>query len=276
MAKICKRVKDGLHLSFPVQLLRTSPAVLGFLLVCCNIAAYSQLPAVPQAHPVSNPPLPAEQVAKNLEQKDRQRSVELQQFTGKRIYRMQYRGLPGNRDAQMIVEVTYRAPNVKEFHVVSQSGSPFVIDHVFKRLMESEQEFLNDQNQRQAALNTENYNFTMAGYDSTPSGGQYVLNITPRKKNKFLYHGKIWVDAKDFAVVRIQAEPTSTPSIWIRRTEIEHDYSKVGDFWLPAADHTESELRFGGHAVLSIEYQDYRITKTVPSRTVQRARIDTQ
>lgn len=255
-----------------MQFLRTYP--LGLLLVCCNVGVYSQQTAASQPHPISEAPLPAEQVAKNLEQKDQQRASQLQQFTGRRIYRMQYRGLPSNRDAQMIVDVTYRAPNVKEFRVVSQSGSAFVIDHVFRRLMQSEQEFLNDENQPQAALNTENYNFTLADYEITPSGGQYALNISPKKKNKFLYHGKIWVDAKDFAVVRIEAEPATSPSIWIRKTEIKHDYLKVGDFWLPAIDHTESDLRFGGHAVLSIEYKDYRITKTAPLRTVQRARID--
>lgn len=254
-----------------MQFLRICP--LGLLLLCCNLV-YSQQIAGSQSHSISEAPLPAEQVAKNLEQKDQQRAAQLQQFTGRRIYRMQYRGLPSNRDAQMIVDVTYRAPNVKEFHVVSQSGSAFVIDHVFNRLMEGEQEFLNDANHPQAALNTENYNFTFAGYQATPSGGQYVLNISPKKKNKFLYQGKIWVDAKDFAVVRIEAEPASSPSIWIKKTEIQHDYLKVGDFWLPAVDHTESELRFGGHAVLSIEYRDYRITKTAPVRTVQRARID--
>jgi hypothetical protein len=271
-----KRVRGGRHLRLSVQLLRTYPRTFTLFIVCCNVAVYSQQISGHQLRSISDAPLPAEQVSKNLEEKDQQRAAQLRQFTGTRIYRMQYHGLPSNRDAQMVVDVTYRAPNVKEFRVVSQSGSPFVIDHVFRRLMESEQEFLNDENHPQAALNTENYNFTFAGYEVTPSGGQYVLNISPKKKNKFLYRGKIWVDAKDFAVVRIEAEPVSSPSIWIKKTQIKHDYLKVGDFWLPAIDHTESELRFGGHAVLSIEYKDYRITKTAPLRTVQRARIDAE
>ncbi|MFY9912691.1 MAG: hypothetical protein WAK56_22835, partial [Candidatus Sulfotelmatobacter sp.] len=129
---------------------------------------------------------------------------------------MHYHGFAGDYEAQMVVDVTYRAPNVKQFKVVSQTGSTFLINHIFKRLLESEQEFLNDQNQRQATLNTENYEFTLAGYDSTPSGGEYILNLLPRKRNKFLYHGKIWVDANDFAVVRIEGEPCQNPSMWIK------------------------------------------------------------
>lgn len=172
----------------------------------------------------------------------------------------------------MVVDVTYRAPNVKQFKVVSQTGSTFLINHIFKRLLESEQEFLNDQNQRQATLNTENYEFTLAGYDSTPSGGEYILNLLPRKRNKFLYHGKIWVDANDFAVVRIEGEPCQNPSMWIKKTQIEHKYVKLDGFWLPAWDHTESEMRLGGKATLSIEYKDYHITKAASPHAIESAR----
>ena len=35
------------------------------------------------------------------------------QFNGTRVYRMQYRGFPSDRDAEMVVNVTYRAPDAK-------------------------------------------------------------------------------------------------------------------------------------------------------------------
>jgi hypothetical protein len=81
-------------------------------------------------------------------------------------------------------------------------------------------------------------------------------------KTQFLYRGKIWVDAKDFAVVRIEGEPAKNPSFWIKRTDITHSYKKVDDFWLPAENHTQSFIRLGGEATLSIEYQDYKIIKS--------------
>lgn len=54
---------------------------------------------------------------------------------------------------------------------------------------------------------------------------------------KFLYRGRVWVNAKDFAVCRIEAEPAKNPSIWIKRTDIRHAYLKVGDFWLPKEEY---------------------------------------
>ena len=216
--------------------------------------------------------LSAEQVAKRLQEKNAQRAAALRQFNGTRIYRMRYTGFPSDREAEMVVQVTYRAPDSKTFKVVSQSGSKFIQDRVFKKLLEGEQEASNEENRRNTALSAENYEFTSAGYETTPEGPQYVLNLLPRTKNKFLYRGKIWVDAKDFAVVRIEGEPARNPSFWIKKTEVKHRYVKVNDFWLPAENHTESIIRLGGRAILSIEYKDYKITKAAPLRGSETAR----
>ena len=50
--------------------------------------------------------------------------------------------------------------------------------------------------------------------------------------NKYLYR-KNWVDAADFAISQIEAEPAKNPSFWIKKTEIHHRYGKLGEFWLP-------------------------------------------
>lgn len=205
--------------------------------------------------------LPLDQVITNLEERNAQRAAALEQFEGDRIYRMKYRGFPSDHDAEMTVKVSFRAPNSKEFSVVSQSGSKFIIDHVFQKLLEGEQEAANADNRRQSALTRENYDFEMAGFETTANGGQYVINLLPKTKNKFLYRGRIWVDAKDFAVVRIEGEPGKNPSFMIKKTEIDHKYAKIDNFWLPAENRSESLIRLGGVATLSIEYQNYKILK---------------
>lgn len=242
------------------------------------VVCQTPLPAAGSGRPSNaapNAPLPAELVVRKLQENNAQRAAALEQFNATRVYRMQYRGFPSDRDAEMVVNVTYHSPD-KEFSVVSQTGSKFIIDHVFKKLLEGEQEAADEENRRNTALSTDNYEFTSAGYETTPEGSQYVLNLLPRNKNKFLYRGKIWVDAKDFAVVRIEGEPAKNPSWWIKKTEVKHRYVKVNDFWLPAENHTESVIRLGGRAILSIEYKDYRITKAAPLRGGETAREDSK
>jgi len=214
-------------------------------------------------------PLPVEQVVANLQRRNALRAAALTQFTGTRTYRMLYRGFPNDHDAEMVVQVVYHAPSSKQFTVVSQTGSKFIADHVFKKLLEGEQEASNEENRRRSSLSTENYDFALAAYEDTPEGGRYVLNLLPKTKNKFLYRGKIWVDAQDFAVVRIEGEPGKNPSFWIKKTAVNHRYVKVNDFWLPAENHTESVIRLGGTATLSIEYRDYKITGVAPLSPAQ-------
>jgi hypothetical protein len=114
--------------------------------------------------------------------------------------------------------------------------------------------------QRRSALSDDNYRFTMIGYESGLSGATYVLKVEPRRKDKYLYRGRIWVDAEDYAVMRLEAEPAKNPSFWTKKAQIEQVYIKVGAFWLPAYNHSVTAIRLGGHAELSIDYKDYVIT----------------
>jgi outer membrane lipoprotein-sorting protein len=233
---------------------------LALSLVLCIPTAAQELKSTAIA------PLPPEQVIRNLQEHNAQRAAALAGFTGKRTYHLQYRGFGGAREAEMTVSVTYTAPTTKQFTIETEKGSKVLIDRVLKKLLESEKEAA-EENQRQIALSPDNYTFSSPSYEESPEGGRYVFTLTPKTENKFLYRGKVWIDARDFAVVRIAAEPARNPSFWVKKTDIAHTYTHQGRFWLPLSNHTESATRFGGHAVLTIEYLDYKVTSS-PTVTV--------
>ena len=158
----------------------------------------------------------------------------------------------------MIVGVRYRAPGTREFTIKSSSGSKLIVDKVLRKVLQAEQEAQSTEGQRRTALNSENYDFEMIGYKTEASKAMYVLMVEPKTNNKFLYRGKIWVDADDFAIVRLDAEPAKNPSFWTKNSQIEQSYKKVNDFWLPERNHSTSSMRFGGRAELTIEYRNYR------------------
>ena len=84
-------------------------------------------------------------------------------------------------------------------------------DRVFKKLLEAEQESMRDENQQRSAITPENYTFQVADYEKTDTDEFYVLDSQPRSKNKFLFRGHIWVNAKDFAITRVEGEPGCQP-----------------------------------------------------------------
>jgi len=225
-------------------------------------SAVAQNSIVPLLTP--HPALTPEQVVSKLVQSNLNRAQRLAAYRGTRTYRLEYQGFPGSRSAEMVVDVRYESPATKKFTIRSETGSKLLIDRVFKRLLQGEKEALTDDNARQVALNRDNYTFAQVGYESTPAGAFYVLSVQPRTKNKFLYQGRIWVDAQDFAVVRLEGKPAKNPSFWTKDTQIEQTYSKVGEFWFPLSNRSNTSIRLGGRACLTIEYKDYQTTAVPP------------
>ena len=104
-----------------------------------------------------------------------------------------------------------------------------------------------------------NYKFSLIGEDTLDGRKAYLLQVEPKIVRQLLFRGKIWVDAEDFAVMKVDAQPAQNPSFWIKNTEIDHSYSKVGEFWLPGSAKSETKVRLGDVATLTIEYGGYEV-----------------
>ncbi len=204
-------------------------------------------------------PLALGQVVDNLVRRNEERFHSLVHSQSTRIYHLSYRGFPGSREADMTVEASYDSPSTKDFKIVSQSGSKIILDRVFKKLLESEKEAAQPEMRARTQLTCDNYNFALVGYE--PSANQYVLQVNPKEKSKYVYRGKIWVDGNDFAVTRIEAEPAQNPSFWTKKSLIHHEYAKVQNSWLPVRNESVSSIRLGGRATLTIEYRNYHLTE---------------
>ena len=87
------------------------------------------------------------------------------------------------------------------------------------------------------------------------------MAIEPKTKNKFLMRGRIWVDAEDYAIVRIEGQPAKNPSFWIRSVHFTHEYQKDGMFWFPMRDDSVNDVRIVGTTGMRIEYFDYAVTE---------------
>jgi hypothetical protein len=215
-----------------------------------------------------------EQVVDNLIAKNAERALALGSYQSRRFYRLDYAGFPTSLKAEMVVDMLYEAPTTKSFKIVSQSGPKWMIERIFKGLMQAEQEALNSKNRERVALDRRNYQFSGIEFQDASDGCSYVLTVQPKIPNKLLYRGRVWVNSKDFAVCRIEAEPSKNPSLWIKSTAIHHIYKKLGDFWFPSENESTSTMRVGGRAVLSIKYRNYEILAARPLQEIDSRRSD--
>jgi hypothetical protein len=239
------------------------------------ILLISLRPAVSSETPVARTQvlLPLDQILEGMQQHEAKQSRELKQYEAVRHYQVQYKGLGTSLAAKMDVEVNFDNVRGKSFRIVSQSGSRLLCDKVLKRAVDSEEEASKDK--ESTALTTANYRFQLAGNEQLNGRPAYILQVDALKKSKFLYRGRVWVDAVDYAVAKIEVEPAKNPSFWISSTKIENINSETDGIWLPQRNRSESKIRFGGTAVLNIDYGTYHVVlagqpQTGANRPLQR------
>lgn len=203
-------------------------------------------------------PLTTDEVVARMVNMDAQRTARNQAYRSIRHYAVDYRGFPSDKHAEMTVQVAVNPPE-KELVIVSESGSKLLLDRVLHKLVETEREAASGNSRHETKLTPENYKFELLGTDDLEGRRCYVLQVNPKRDNKLLYKGTVWVDADDFAVKQIMAKPAKNPSFWISSVQIQHEYEKLGDVWLPRSNRSTSKSRFGGHALLTINYEQYEL-----------------
>ncbi len=206
----------------------------------------------------ASPAMPnSTQIVDEMQRRNQVHIYELKAAKSTRHYEVEYRGFSKIITAKMEVEYAFDAASGKNFRIVSQSGSKMLCDRVLKRALESEKEASQDRSAM--AFTAANYKFQLEGSEDLNGRPAYILDVEPLTASKFLIRGKIWVDAADFALVKVEAEPAKSPSFWIARTRIEQICAPTNGFWLPERNRSETKVRVGGTAVFTIDYGSYQI-----------------
>jgi len=199
----------------------------------------------------------ADELFSKLLEHNRLRDLRLEQYRAVRTYAA--KNSNGKLHAQETVIVSYKAPDTKTFQTTSEEGSWIIRSQVFSRLMESETEAAGGQQHRDSSLKPANYTFCLIGEQDIGPYHCLVVEALPKRQDKYLFEGKIWIDAQDFAVVRIAGRPAKKLSFWINRIDFVRQYQKIGDFWLPCKDETFVDMKVYGKKVLTIDHRDYSI-----------------
>jgi hypothetical protein len=203
-------------------------------------------------------------VSKVLAENER-RKESLQRYTVIRTYEI--RTHEGKLDAQTVVRMEYRAPDVKTFEKTSEKGSGIVRHMVFDGLMNSEMETASGKQHHDAALTPANYQFYFVGEEDLGPYHCFVLQAVPKRKDKYLFEGTIWIDSHDFAVAKIDGHPAKKPSFWVKRADFIRQYQKVDGFWLPLRDETQVDVKLYGKRVFTIDHGQYVVQNQWEDKT---------
>ncbi|QHN01970.1 outer membrane lipoprotein-sorting protein [Granulicella sp. WH15] len=239
-----------------------------FPLVMCLTMAVA-VPVRSQGTTTASPAPKADEIVGRMLEHNRERLAALESYTTERTYRVEYHGTGGEHRAEIAVHAEYTRPDQKHLTIVSESGAKFLCEKVLRKLVQSEEEAVQNSN-RQTTISPENYKAELIGeetvaFPDSPNGLKtWVLRVTPRVDNKFTYHGRVWISQDDYAIVRIQGEPAKAPSWWTNRAHFDSRYLRRSGVWLPAQNVSTTHVRIGGEAILTIDYGTYPVVTAHP------------
>jgi hypothetical protein len=166
-------------------------------------------------------------------------------------------------DATLEVRTTFRRPDTLESEVLRTEGSRLIRQRVFDKILEAENETQSTPAKQQVDIVPANYSFTYLGREDCAGRECYRLGIAPKRKEKYLIEGQIWIDAEDWGIVQIQGSPAKRPSFWARYTQIDRRYKRIDGMWLNDRLESISDVLIAGRSSLTIQYS-YESIQTDP------------
>jgi hypothetical protein len=177
-------------------------------------------------------------------------------YSGVRRYKI--RNLRFAKEATVVVQEIYLSGGIKRFTIMERSGSTQLVG-IVEKMLASEAEESRPDRRAGVGINSNNYDVRLRGTGIIGGRVCYVLDLTAKRKNKYLINGTLWVDAADFGTVRLAGSTAASVSMWVGTPQIVEDFIEVGGHWLPSRTWSTSSGLLLGTSELEIQYTDYRI-----------------
>jgi hypothetical protein len=215
------------------------------------------------------PSVPVEEIIQKFAAKEAEFKVERENFTYKQTFVVQTLDEDNRVDGEyrMKSDIDFN-PDGKRIEVVTYAPQP-----TLERIMLTQEDF-NDLVQIYPFVltTTELSNYEIKYVDHRPLDEltTYVFDVTPKSvgKNQRFFQGRIWVDDKDFQIVKTYGKPVgyakksrgggdqAFPHFETFRENVE------GKYWFPTYTRADEMLHFGPgsdvHIRVTVKYEDYK------------------
>jgi hypothetical protein len=159
--------------------------------------------------------------------------------------------------SEVVADVTFVPPRFKKFVIGETSGG--LGEAIVRQMLASEAELL--KNQAATDISPANYDFRFINEQELDHQTCFVLELLPRRKDKNLLQGTVWIDSVTYLIRRIEGEPAKSPSMWMHNVHIALGYGDVSGMWLQTmSESTADVLLLGSHRMVSRD-TGYQITE---------------
>ena len=164
-----------------------------------------------------------------------------------REYKM-FRGYDKQSTSEVIAQIDFVPPDVKTYKIIQARGNSSG-ERMVREILDGETE--SAKKKRSSEISRANYDFVLLRQQNFGIVPEYVLGIFPKRKEKNLLRGQIWVDESTYRIRRIEGVPAKSPSLWIKGIHITLQYAELGGMWVPVSFDAIATVRFLGEYTLA-------------------------
>lgn len=209
-----------------------------------------------------------ETIVSRMVQARRDNQAHFQPYTVTRDYQL-FGKQETQAKSQVTAEVNFASPDSSSYSIRGSSGAG-IGEGIVRRMLAGESEIAGNQN---TDVTADNYDFRLVGEESYQNVRCFVLEISPKRTQKHLLRGKVWVDARTYLMRRLEGEPVKKPSWWVKDIHIKLFYSDVNGMWLQTGLVATAEVRIAGPCKMISRDLQYSILDMASNQRLPRKRI---
>lgn len=186
-------------------------------------------------------------IVASMERANQQNPAKTRPYTVTRSYKL-FHGEERQPVSETTAVVSFVPPSTKKYEIKQSSGisrgQQMVRDILDLEIVPA---------QSSSDISHNNYDFVFLQQEKLGDIPTYLLRMIPKRKEKNLLNGLVWIDTGTFRIQRIEGTPTKKPSWWIKSLYITLQYTDLHGLWLPTYMRAGATVRVAGSYLLTGE-----------------------
>ena len=171
----------------------------------------------------------------------------------------------------VMADVTFVPPDRKQYAIQESSGSGLG-EMLVRRMLAGEADIT--KNSGSTDFSTQNYDFRFVRQEDVEGELCYMLELLPKRKDRNLVRGNIWVDVNTYLLRRTEGKPAKSPSWWLRDVRMSFSYGEVSGMWLQTSSEATATVRLLGQHTMVMRDLKYTLGERVVAGSMPAFHVD--
>jgi hypothetical protein len=186
-------------------------------------------------------------ILQRLEDTPHQDPAQSQPYKVTREYKL-FRGYGQQPTSEVTAEIDFIPPGTMTYKIIKARGNSLG-ERIVRELLSRETDSVGRKHDTE--ISRANYDFVFLRRQNFGIVPEYVFAIFPKRKEKYLLRGQVWVDAASFRIRRVEGVPAKIPSFWLKDIHLTLQFAEEGGMWLPVTFDGIATIRLFGEYTLT-------------------------